>query len=103
MRSNRLFVRASRLWIHLRFPQVDHFIPLELGGDNTIENLWAEPASPKPGFHEKDHVEDYLHKQVCSSAMTLDEAQKAITTDWLSVWKKMNSGGDDGEETGADH
>jgi hypothetical protein len=83
--------------------EVDHFIPLELGGDNTIENLWAEPASPKPGFHEKDHVEDYLHKQVCSGAMTLEEAQKAITTDWLSVWKKMNAGGDDGEETGADH
>jgi hypothetical protein len=35
--------------------------------------------------------------------MTLDDAQKAITTDWLSVWKKMNAGGDDGEETGADH
>jgi hypothetical protein len=28
----------------------------------------------------------------------VDEARKAITTDWLSVWKKMNSGGDDGED-----
>jgi hypothetical protein len=65
--------------------EVDHFIPLELGGDNTIENLWAEPASPKPGFHEKDHVEDYLHKQVCSGTMTLDDAEKATTTDWLGV------------------
>jgi hypothetical protein len=82
--------------------EVDHFIPLELGGDNTIENLWAEPASPKPGFHEKDHVEDYLHKQVCSGTLTLDEAQKAITTDWLSVWRKMNAAGDDGEETRAE-
>jgi hypothetical protein len=26
--------------------EVDHLIPLELGGDNTIENLWAQPASP---------------------------------------------------------
>jgi hypothetical protein len=82
-----------------RFPQargafeVDHLIPLELGGDNTIANLWAEPASPKPGFHEKDHVENYLHKQVCSGAMTLEEAQKAIATDWLSVWKKMSGEG----------
>lgn len=74
--------------------EVDHLIPLELGGDNTIENLWAEPASPKPGFHEKDLVENYLHKQVCSNAMTIDAAQKSIATDWLSVWKKMSGGGD---------
>ena len=30
--------------------------------------------------------------------MTLEEAQKEIATDWLSVWKKINAGGDDGEE-----
>jgi hypothetical protein len=29
--------------------EVVHFIPLELGGDNTTENLWAEPASPQAG------------------------------------------------------
>ena len=79
--------------------EVDHLIPLELGGDNVIENLWAEAASPKPGFHEKDLVENYLHRQVCAGAMTLDAAQKVIATDWLSVWKKMNAGGgDDGKE-----
>jgi hypothetical protein len=74
--------------------EVDHLIPLELGGDNTIENLWAEPASPNPGFHEKDLVENYLHKQVCSNAMTIDGAQKIIATDWVSVWMKMKGGGD---------
>jgi hypothetical protein len=73
--------------------EVDHLIPLELGGDNTIENIWAEPASPTPGFHQKDRVESYLHKQVCSGAMTLDAAQKIIATDWVSVWKKMSGGG----------
>jgi hypothetical protein len=69
--------------------EVDHLIPLELGGANTIENLWAEPANPKPGFHQKDRVENYLHKQVCSGTMTLDEAQKVIATDWLGVWEKI--------------
>jgi hypothetical protein len=73
--------------------EVDHLIPLELGGDNVIENLWAEPASPKPGFHEKDKIENYLHKQVCSGAMALDDAQREIATDWISVWKKMSGGG----------
>ena len=43
--------------------EVDHLIPLELGGDNVIANLWAEPATPTPGFHQKDLVENYLHKR----------------------------------------
>jgi hypothetical protein len=71
--------------------EVDHLIPLELGGDNTIGNLWAEPA--KPGFRQKDRVENYLHKQVCSGAMTLDAAQKIIASDWLVVWRRMSGSG----------
>jgi hypothetical protein len=74
--------------------EVDHLIPLELGGNNTIENLWAEPANPKPGFRQKDRVENYLHKQVCAGAMTLDAAQRVIATDWLNVWKTMHGGGE---------
>jgi hypothetical protein len=67
--------------------EVDHFIPLELGGSNDIANLWPQPASPKPGFHQKDCVEDYLHAQVCTShTMTLAEAQQSIATDWLTVF-----------------
>jgi hypothetical protein len=72
--------------------EVDHLIPLELGGDNTIENLWAEPAGPAPGFHEKDHVEVYLHRQVCSGRMTLADAQRAIAADWVVIWKQISGG-----------
>ena len=79
--------------------EVDHLIPLELGGDNTIENLWAEPAIPTPGFHEKDKVENYLHKQVCSGAMALEDAQRQIATDWMTVWRRIGGPpGDDGDE-----
>ena len=70
--------------------EVDHFISLELGGSNDITNLWLEPAEPKPGFHEKDTVENYLHSQVCSGALTLPEAQKEIATDWYAVYLKMS-------------
>jgi hypothetical protein len=34
--------------------EVDHFIPLEIGGSNELKNLWLESATPTPGFHEKD-------------------------------------------------
>jgi hypothetical protein len=69
--------------------EVDHFVSLELGGSNDISNLWPEPAEPKPGCHEKDKVENYLHNQVCSGAMTLEEAQIKIATNWLDVYNSM--------------
>jgi hypothetical protein len=69
--------------------EVDHFISLELGGSNDIKNLWPEPASPKPGFHEKDVVENYLHSEVCSGKISLQEAQKEISTDWYAVYVKI--------------
>lgn len=70
--------------------EVDHYISLELGGSNDIANLWPEAANPTPGFHEKDKVENYLHSQVCSGAISLQEAQREISTDWLQVYQSIN-------------
>lgn len=69
--------------------EVDHLISLELGGSNDIANLWPEAADPAPGSHEKDKVENYLHKQVCDGRLSLKQAQQEIATDWLSVYSKM--------------
>ena len=69
--------------------EVDHLVSLELGGSNEIANLWPELASPQPGFHEKDSVENDLHSQVCSGAMALKEAQIEIATNWLAVYQRM--------------
>lgn len=69
--------------------EVDHLVSLELGGSNDISNLWPEAASPAPGFHEKDKVEDYLHNQVCSGAMSLADAQRQIATNWEAVYNQM--------------
>jgi len=80
----------------LSFPQppgayeADHFISLELGGDNDIKNLWPEPANPTPGFHQKDVVENYLHSEVCSGKISLAEAQNEIKTDWYKVYLSMS-------------
>jgi hypothetical protein len=69
--------------------EVDHLISLELGGSNDIANLWPEPADPRPGFHEKDKVENYLHDQVCSGSMSLQDAQIKIANDWFSVYQTL--------------
>ena len=69
--------------------EVDHLISLELGGSNDIANLWPEAAEPRPGFHEKDKVENYLHEQVCTGGMPLTRAQQEIATQWLSVYQQL--------------
>src|SRR5438128_4091524 len=66
--------------------EVDHLVAFEDGGSNDIANLWPEAAEPRPGFHEKDQVENYLHDQVCTGRMNLFDAQSAIATDWLQVY-----------------
>lgn len=77
--------------------ELDHFLSLELGGSNDIQNLWPEPANTKVGkqrigFHEKDFVENFLHSQVCSGKITLEEAQHAITTDWYAIYLRIQKG-----------
>jgi hypothetical protein len=73
--------------------EVDHLVSLELGGSNDISNLWPEAASPVPGFHQKDMVENYLHEQVCSGAVPLKQAQIQIATDWLVIYKQCCANG----------
>jgi hypothetical protein len=69
--------------------EVDQLISLELGGSNDLTNLWPQPYVPTPGAHEKDKLENALHKAVCDGKMTLQEAQKKIRTDWYAAYKKM--------------
>jgi hypothetical protein len=59
--------------------EVDHLVSLELGGDNSIANLWPEVA---PGFHEKDGIENRLHDAVCAGSVSLRTAQRQIARDW---------------------
>ncbi len=69
----------------------DHFIPLELGGNPTDpKNLWPEPyeaSIPDGGAHAKDKVENYLHAEVCSRSLTLEQAQREIAEDWYRVYE----------------
>jgi len=71
--------------------EVDHLISLELGGSNDIRNLWPQPYSPAPGAHQKDIVENWLHKQVCAGAIGLKTAQHQIATDWYAVYEEMTA------------
>lgn len=65
------YVAAIALWLILSACSLST-TKTAPGGSNNIANLWPEAASPKPGFHEKDQVENYLHDQVCSGAISFE-------------------------------
>ena len=62
--------------------EIDHLIPLELGGSNRPGNLWPEPYSGATGAHDKDDLEDRLHAAVCSGRISLAAAQREIVAEW---------------------
>lgn len=67
----------------------DHLISLQLGGSpDDPRNLWPQPYEGTCGARVKDKVEGRLKKLVCNGTITLQEAQDAISTDWISSYKK---------------
>jgi hypothetical protein len=69
--------------------EVDHLISLELGGSNSIKNLWPQSYKTQPwNAHVKDALENELHDEVCSGRLDLATAQHDIATDWIAAYKK---------------
>jgi hypothetical protein len=68
--------------------EVDHVIPLELGGDNSVRNLWPEPMTENDtAGPDKDALENHLHALVCDRQLSLATAQHAIATNWVGAWR----------------
>ncbi len=71
----------------LPFAQVelDHLVPLSLGGSSSEANLWPQLRSGPHNVDDKDAVAVRLNRKVCSGRMSLADAQRAIAADWLTA------------------
>lgn len=69
--------------------EIDHIVPLELGGTNAIANLFPEPGSGTAGYHAKDRLENRLHKLVCTGGVALRAAQRGISSDWITLYRRI--------------
>jgi hypothetical protein len=79
----------------------DHFIPLEIGGADTLDNIWPQcgPAGSTGqdrDFKQKDGVELYLGKQVKLGAsgggMSQDDARSRIAGYWPTLLAANENG-----------
>jgi len=69
--------------------EIDHLISLELGGDNSVYNLWPQSYCGKNNAHDKDKLENELHRQICLGKIKIDVAQECISTDWEACYIKI--------------
>jgi hypothetical protein len=77
--------------------ELDHLIPLELGGAPADpRNLWLEPdeapegaALPGTGSQTKDKVEDAAREAVCSGRLPLADAQREMAANWLLLGRQL--------------
>jgi hypothetical protein len=85
--------------------ELDHLISLELGGSDTLDNIWPQcgpggVALARRYFKIKDGVENYLALKVRTGEISLKEAQQGIAKDWTqfvaqstAYWSKHVAGG----------
>jgi hypothetical protein len=71
--------------------EVDHLIPLCLGGSDDDKNLWPQPRrsiEKEWNAERKDELEARLCQMVCSGEIAVAEAQQAIRDDWTVAFKQ---------------
>jgi hypothetical protein len=58
--------------------EFDHLIPLAIGGDSSIDNIWPQPHGDPDGSNGKDKLEDLLYREMAAGTVTQAEAVQQI-------------------------
>jgi hypothetical protein len=74
--------------------EIDHLVPLSLGGRDVESNLWPQSRTAQ-GLNAwvKDALESRLYHLICNPkpgdpAVSLPEVQTALRTDWPAAYQK---------------
>jgi hypothetical protein len=72
--------------------EIDHLIPLGIGGADDGANLWPEPRrsiEPQWNAETKDRLEWKLRDLICSGQLDVREAQRMVAEDWVAAYGRF--------------
>ena len=70
--------------------ELDHRVPLVLGGTTDRRNIWPERGSIP---NTKDRLENYVYRRVCSHTMRLRTARIIFLNDWVVHYREYAARG----------
>ena len=85
--EQKVFARYRLPWTRRNEFKIDHLIPVELGGADTIDNLWPQSLRTKPyGADRKELLTEVLLTRIRAGQMTVAQAQEQISRDWIDTF-----------------
>lgn len=85
--ERHVFSRYHIPWRRRAEFKVDHLIPVELGGADVVDNLWPQSLYARPySVERKELLTRHLLARIAAGKMTLAQAQKEISEDWISCF-----------------
>ena len=75
--------------------EIDHLIPLCLGGSDDPSNLWPQPKrriEATWNAEAKDRLERFMCDMVCGGQLDIATAQEAFAKDWIAAYHKHYAG-----------
>jgi hypothetical protein len=87
--KDKVFRRYEILPKHRHSYQIDHLIPLSLGGSNDIRNLWPHPHHPLFGPVVKARLESYLRLLVRKGIQPIAWAQNLLRDNWVVALREL--------------
>jgi hypothetical protein len=85
--EQKVFARYHLPWSRRAEFKIDHLIPVELGGADSVDNLWPQSVRAKPyGADRKELLTEVLLERIAKGQITLAQAQEQIRTDWIDAF-----------------
>lgn len=85
--EQEVFARYRLPWSRRGEFKIDHLIPLELGGADTVDNLWPQSVRVRPyGADRKELLTEVLLQKIRSGKITVAQAREEISRDWIDAF-----------------
>ena len=85
--EQKVFARYRIPWTRRAEFKIDHLIPPELNGADTIDNLWPHSVNARPyGPDRKRLLTQVFLEKIAQQQMTQEQAQELMRRDWIDAF-----------------